>query len=138
MFRGFRAFLLRGNVVDLAVAVVIGAAFTAVISAFVTAFITPLIALIFGKHDAFSGLSFTVNGVLFPTATLIDKLVAFVVTAAIVFYLVVTPINALIARSRREAPADPTTKKCPECLSEIPIAARRCAYCAQPVGPSGP
>ena len=132
MFRGFRTFLLRGNVVDLAVAVVIGTAFAAVVAAFTTAFITPLIALIFGKHDAFNGLSFTVNGVQFPFFMIIDKLIAFVATAAIVFYLVVTPINALIARSRREAPADPTTKKCPECLSEIPLAAKRCAFCAQP------
>jgi len=132
MFRGFRTFLLRGNVVDLAVAVVIGTAFAAVVAAFTTAFITPLIALIFGKHDAFNGLSFTVNGVQFPFFMIIDKLIAFIATAAIVFYLVVTPINALIARSRREAPADPTTKKCPECLSEIPLAAKRCAFCAQP------
>jgi len=132
MFRGFRTFLLRGNVVDLAVAVVIGTAFAAVVAAFTTAFITPLIALIFGKHDAFNGLSFTVNGVQFPFFMIIDKLIAFIATAAIVFYLVVTPVNALIARSRREAPADPTTKKCPECLSEIPLAAKRCAFCAQP------
>ena len=132
MFKGFRAFLLRGNVVDLAVAVVIGTAFTAVVSSFSSAFITPLIALIFGKHDVFSGLSFTVNGVLFPTATLLDKLLAFIVTAGIVFYLVMTPVNALVERSRRaEKPADPTTKKCPECLSEIPIDAKRCAFCAQ-------
>ena len=132
MFKGFRAFLLRGNVVDLAVAVVIGTAFTAVVSSFSSALITPLIALIFGKHDVFSGLSFTVNGVLFPTATLLDKLLAFIVTAGIVFYLVVTPVNALVERSRRaEKPADPTTKKCPECLSEIPIDAKRCAFCAQ-------
>jgi large conductance mechanosensitive channel len=133
MFKGFRAFLLRGNVVDLAVAVVIGTAFTAVVSSFSSALITPLIALIFGKHDVFSGLSFTVNGVLFPTATFLDKLLAFIVTAAIVFYLVVTPVNALVERARRaEKPADPTTKQCPECLSEIPLAAKRCAFCAQP------
>jgi large conductance mechanosensitive channel len=132
MFKGFRAFLLRGNVVDLAVAVVIGTAFTAVITAFTTAFIVPLIALIFGKHDVFSGLSFTVNGVLFPTGSFIDKLVAFIAVAAVVYYFVVVPINALIARSRKEPPADPTTKKCPECLSEIPIAATRCAFCTQP------
>jgi len=133
MFKGFRAFLLRGNVVDLAVAVVIGTAFTAVVSSFSSALITPLIALIFGKHDVFSGLSFTVNGVLFPTATFLDKLLAFIVTAAIVFYLVVTPVNALVEHARRaEKPADPTTKKCPECLSEIPIDARRCAFCTQP------
>jgi large conductance mechanosensitive channel len=133
MFRGFRTFLLRGNVVDLAVAVVIGTAFTALVAAFTTSFITPLIAVIFGKPDAFNGLTFAVNGVIFPYYLLVDKLIAFVATAAIVFYLVVTPINALIAHSRKEPPADPTTKKCPECLSEIPIGARRCAFCGQPV-----
>jgi len=132
MFRGFRAFLLRGNVVDLAVAVVIGTAFTAVVAAFTTSFITPLIAVMFGKSDAFNGLTFTFHGVIFPYFMLIDKLVAFIATAAIVFYLVVTPVNALIARSRKEAPADPTTKKCPECLSEIPLAAKRCAFCTSP------
>ncbi len=133
MFRGFRTFLLRGNVVDLAVAVVIGTAFTAVVASFASAFITPLVALIFGKHDVFSGLSLTINGVLFPTATFLDKLLAFIVTAAIVFYLVVTPVNALIEYQRKqEKAADPTTKKCTECLSEIPIAARRCAFCTQP------
>jgi len=132
MFKGFRAFLLRGNVVDLAVAVVIGTAFTTVIGAFTSAFIDPLIALLFGKRDFFGGLSFTVNGVLFPTGNFLDKLIAFIAVAAVVFYFVVTPINALIARSRKEPPADPTTKKCPECMSEIPIGARRCAFCTQP------
>src|SRR4030081_3144411 len=133
MFKGFRTFLLRGNVVDLAVAVVIGTAFTAVVTAFTAAFINPLIALIFGKKDVFTGLSFTINGVLFPTGQLIDKLVAFIAVAAVIYYFVVTPVNALIAYKRtREKPADPTTKKCTECLSEIPIAATRCAFCTQP------
>jgi large conductance mechanosensitive channel len=133
MFRGFRAFLLRGNVVDLAVAVVIGGAFTAVVAAFSTAFITPLIAVIFGRGRGLGGLVFTVNGVQFPLYIFLNAVFTFVITAAIVFYLVVTPINALIERSRRQAkPADPTTKKCPECLSEIPIDAKRCAFCAQP------
>jgi large conductance mechanosensitive channel len=133
MLQGFKAFLLRGNVVDLAVAVVIGTAFVAVVTAFTSAFITPLIALIFGKHDIFSGLSFTVNGVVFPYFQFLDRVIAFVITAAIVYFLVVMPVNALIERSRRrEKPADPTTKKCPECLSEIPIDAKRCAFCAQP------
>jgi len=133
MFRGFRAFLLRGNVVDLAVAVVIGTAFTAVVASFASAFITPLIALIFGKHDVFSGLSFTINGVVFPTATFLDRLLAFIITAAIVFYLVVTPVNALVERNRRrQMPEDPTTKKCTECHSEISIGAKRCAFCTQP------
>src|SRR6266576_2813743 len=131
--RGFKAFLLRGNVVDLAVAVVIGGAFTMLVTAFAAAFITPLIALLFGKHDAFSGFSFQINGVLFSFGPFINALVTFVMIAAIVYFFVVVPINWLIERSRREKPADPTTRKCPECLSEIPIAARRCAFCGQPV-----
>jgi len=131
--RGFKAFLLRGNVVDLAVAVVIGGAFTMLVTAFAAAFITPLIALLFGKHDAFSGFSFQINGVLFSFGPFINALVTFVMIAAIVYFFVVVPINWLIERSRHEKPADPTTRKCPECLSEIPIAATRCAFCGQPV-----
>ena len=129
--KGFRAFLLRGNVVDLAVAVVIGTAFTAVVTTFTNAFITPLIALIFGKPNVFS-ISFTVNGVTFPVYSFLNALLAFIVVAAVVYFFVVLPINAVIARSRKEPPADPTTKKCTECLSEIPIGAKRCAFCAQP------
>lgn len=129
--QGFKAFLLRGNVVDLAVAVVIGTAFVAVISGFTNAFITPLIAVIFGKHQVFD-LFFVVNGVVFPVFQLLNALVTFIVTAAIVYFLVVLPINVLIARSHKEPPADPTTKKCTECLSEIPRDARRCAFCASP------
>jgi large conductance mechanosensitive channel len=132
--RGFKAFLLRGNVVDLAVAVVIGGAFTALITSFSASFITPLIALLFGKHDVFGGFSFTVNGVTFSFAGFVNAAITFVMVAAIVYFFIVVPINLLIARSRKEPPADPTTKKCPECLSEIPIAARRCAFCGQPVG----
>jgi large conductance mechanosensitive channel len=131
--RGFKAFLLRGNVVDLAVAVVIGGAFTMLVTAFAGAFITPLIAVIFGKHDIFGGFSFTVNGVLFSFGGFINALVTFVMVAAIVYFFVVVPINWLIERARKEEPADPTTKKCPECLSEIPIDAKRCAFCGQAV-----
>jgi large conductance mechanosensitive channel len=130
--RGFKAFLLRGNVVDLAVAVVIGGAFTALVTSFAASFMTPLIALLFGKHDIFGGFSFTVNGVLFSFGSFVNELVTFVMVAAIVYFFVVLPINVLIERSRKEPPADPTTKKCPECLSEIPILAARCAFCAQP------
>ena len=133
MLRGFRAFLLRGNVVDLAVAVVVGAAFTAVVTAFVKDLITPLIAAVFGKPD-FGGLYFTINNSKFLYGDFINALIAFVIAAAVIYYFVVLPINALIERShRREKPADPTTKKCPECLSEIPIDAKRCAFCTQPV-----
>ena len=132
MFKGFQAFLMRGNVVDLAVAVVIGTAFTAVVTSFVAAFITPLIALIFGKPNIF-GLSFSVNGVTFPVYGFLNALITFIAVAAVVYYGIVMPINRLIAwQHSKDAPADPTTKKCPECLSEIPIGAKRCSHCAQP------
>lgn len=127
----FKAFLLRGNVVDLAVGIVIGAAFGAVVTGFVEAFLTPLIALAAGKADL-SGLAFTVGshpGTAFAHGQFLNALIAFVLIAAAVFFLVVRPVNALTSRARQEPPADPTTKKCPECLSEIPIQARRCAFC---------
>src|SRR5690348_1323988 len=129
--KGFKAFLLRGNVIDLAVAVVIGIAFGAVVTAFVKDLVTPLIAAIGGKPD-FSTLYFTVNNSKFLYGDFINAVIAFLVIAAVIYYFVVLPINALVARSRKEAPADPTTKKCTECLSEIPIGARRCAFCASP------
>ena len=129
--RGFRAFLLRGNVVDLAIAVVIGVAFTAVVSAFVKDLVTPLIAAIGGKPD-FAGLYFTINSSKFLYGDFINAILAFLIIAAVVYFLVVIPYGGLVARSRKEPPADPTTKKCPECLSEIPIGARRCAFCTSP------
>ncbi len=129
--KGFRTFLLRGNVIDLAVAVVIGAAFGTVVTAFVKDLVTPLIAAIGGKPD-FSTLSFTINNSKFTYGDFFNALIAFVVIAAVIYYFVVLPINALIARARKEPPADPTTKKCPECLSEIPIGAKRCAFCTEP------
>jgi large conductance mechanosensitive channel len=133
MLSGFKQFVLRGNVVDLAVGVVIGAAFGTVVTALVKDLINPLIAMLVGKPD-FTGISFTVGNTAFPIGDFITALVSFILVAAAVYFFVVTPINALIARSRKaQAPADPTTKKCPECLSEIPIDARRCAHCAQPV-----
>jgi len=131
MLRGFRAFLLRGNVVDLAVAVVIGAAFGAVVSAFVKDLVTPLVAALFGKPD-FGSLYFTINNSKFLYGDFFNAIIAFVIIAAVIYYFVVLPINGLIERSRREKPADPTTKKCPDCLSEIPIDAKRCAFCTQP------
>jgi len=131
MFKGFRAFLLRGNVVDLAVAVVIGTAFGVVVTAFVKDLVTPLIAAIGGKPD-FASLYFTINNSKFLYGDFLNSLLAFVLIAAVIFYFVVLPINALVARSRKEPPADPTTKKCTDCLSEIPIAAKRCAFCTQP------
>jgi large conductance mechanosensitive channel len=128
MAGGFRQFLLRGNVVDLAVGVVIGASFGGVVTAFTKDLLTPFIAAIVGKPD-FSAIEFTVNGSKFPIGDFINAVVAFLLVATAVYYFVVLPINALIARSRREPPADPTTKKCPECMSEIAIGAKRCAFC---------
>ena len=131
MLRGFKAFLLRGNVVDLAIAVVIGVAFGAVITAFVKDLITPLIAALGGKPD-FSSLYFTMNNSKFLYGDFFNALIAFVIIAAVIYFFVVVPYSALIERSRKEPPADPTTKKCPECLSEIPKDARKCAFCASP------
>jgi len=127
--KGFREFLMRGNVVDLAVGVVIGGAFGAVVTALVKSFIEPLIALIAGKPD-FNGIGFDVAGTKFPVGLIITALVMFILTAAAIYFFVVLPVNALAARAKRgELPADPTTKKCPECLSEVPIAARKCSHC---------
>ena len=122
--------MLRGNVLDLAVAVVMGAAFGAVVTALVKDLITPLIAAVVGKPD-FSAIQFTVNGSKFPVGDFINALVAFLLVGAAVYFMVIVPVNALMARMKRgEAPPpDPTTKKCPECLSDVPIAARRCAFC---------
>jgi large conductance mechanosensitive channel len=128
----FRQFLLRGNVVDLAVAVVIGAAFGAVVTALVEDFITPLIAAIGGQAD-FSTLDFKIHGSTFGYGDFVNKVITFVVIAAAVFFFVVVPINALISRARLGPPADPATRKCPECLSEIPLEARRCAFCTSEV-----
>ena len=129
--KGFKAFLLRGNVVDLAVAVVIGVAFGVVVTAFVKDLVTPLIAALGGKPD-FASLYFTVNNSKFLYGDFINAVIAFLVIAAVIYFFVVVPINAMVARSRKEPPADPTTKKCTECLSEIPVGARRCAFCTSP------
>jgi large conductance mechanosensitive channel len=128
MLREFKAFILRGNVVDLAVGIVIGLVFAAVVSALVRDLLTPLIAAIVGKPD-FSQLTFTVNNSRFLYGDFVNFVLAFLLTAAAVFFFVVKPINMLTARARREPPPEPDTTKCPECLSVIPAAARRCAYC---------
>lgn len=125
---GFKQFLLRGNVVDLAVGVVIGAAFGAVVAALVKDLLTPLIAAIVKQPD-FSAFTVTLNGSKFLYGDFLNALISFLIIAAAVYYLVVLPINALISRAHHEPPADPTTKKCPECLSEIPVQAKRCAHC---------
>jgi len=134
VLKEFRDFIMRGNVVDLAVAVVIGAAFTQVVNAFVADLITPLIGAITGGDEFFAEKSFTVNGSEFLYGDLINQLLTFLIVAAVVFFLVVKPLNALMARLRPEPPIDHPTRDCPECLSSIPQAARRCAFCTADVG----
>jgi large conductance mechanosensitive channel len=127
--KGLRQFLLRGNVLDLAVAVVVATAFGAVITALVKDLITPLIAALAGKPD-FSAIVFEINGSKFLLGDFINALLSFLLIGAAVYFFVVVPVNAFMARRQRgEVPPDPTTKKCPECLSEVPLAARRCAFC---------
>ncbi|HMK91642.1 MAG TPA: large conductance mechanosensitive channel protein MscL [Thermoleophilia bacterium] len=133
MIKGFRDFILRGNVVDLAVAVVIGAAFGAVVTAFVRDIVTPLIAAIFGQPD-FSALKFTINSSTFLYGSFINAVVSFVLIAAAVYFVVVVPMNSLAERRARGQ--DPTTKECPECLSEIPVGARRCPQCTSDLSPA--
>lgn len=130
----FKRFVLRGTVIDLAIAFMIGAAFGSVVSALVGDLLTPLISAI-GANPDFSNLTFTLNHSVFKYGHFINALISFVLLAAVLFFLVVRPINSLIARSRKEPPADPTTRKCPECLSEIPLEARRCRFCASEIKP---
>ena len=134
MFKEFRAFVLRGNVVDLAVAVVIGAAFGAVVTALVKDLITPLIAIP-GKSD-FSALKFTIRKSTFAYGDFLNTLIAFVTIAAAVFFFVVRPLNHLMARFKTEPDVDSTTRDCPECLSAIPRAATRCAFCTAQIQPA--
>jgi large conductance mechanosensitive channel len=130
----FREFILRGNLVDLAVAFVLGVAFAAVISALVSDLITPLIAAIFGQPN-FSDLSFTINKSHFLYGLFINALITFVSVALVLFFFVVKPVNALMRRYRPEPPAEETTRECPECLSSIPKGASRCAFCTAQVLP---
>ena len=132
--REFKQFLLRGNVVDMAVAIIIGIAFGAVVKALVDYLITPLIAALFGKPD-FSQLYFTINHSHFMYGAFINAVIAFILIALVVFFFIVKPVNALISRSKKEEPADPNLRKCPECLSEIPVDATRCRFCAVQVPP---
>jgi large conductance mechanosensitive channel len=132
---GFKKFLLRGNLIDLAVAVVIGLAFNAVVQALVKDIITPLIAAIGGKPN-FSSLHFTINHSVFTYGDFLNAVVSFVVIAAAIYFLVVVPTNRLSAITTRKH--DPTERQCPECLSTIPIGARRCMYCTSPVAPEAP
>lgn len=133
MFKEFRDFILRGNVVELAVAVVIGAAFGAVVTSMVENLITPLIGAIGGQPD-FSGLSFTINESKFGYGAFLNSLIAFLMIAAVVFFAVVRPLNKLMARLKPGKPVDEPTKSCPECLSDIPGKATRCAFCTSPQG----
>lgn len=131
--KGFREFIFRGNVLDLAVAVVMGAAFAAVVTALVKDLITPLIAAIAGSPD-FSSIAVNINGSKLLIGDFLNAVIAFVLMAVAVYFFIVLPVNSLTARlNRGEAPPDPTTKKCPECLSDVPIAARRCAFCTSPI-----
>lgn len=133
MLQDFKKFILRGNVVDLAVAVVIGAAFSAIVMALVKDLVTPLIAALVGKHD-FSALYFTINNSRFMYGDFINAVISFLLIAVVVFFLIVQPVNKLVALSNRnKTPEDPTTKKCPQCLSTIPVAATRCAFCTSKI-----
>lgn len=133
--QGFKKFLLRGNLVELAVAVVIGVAFTAVVTAIVKDLITPLIAAIGGKPD-FSRLTFTVHNSKFFYGDFINAVVSFAIIAAVVFFLVLVPVNRLLEFTQRNQ--ESTERECPECLSGVPKAARRCRFCTSPLAPEGP
>lgn len=136
MFSGFRQFVLRGNVVDLAVGVVIGAAFGAVVTSFTSNVLTPAIAAVVGKPD-FDALAVEINGSKIMYGLFLNAVISFLLVAAAIYYGVITPVNALMARARKApVPADPTSKKCPECAMEIPIEARRCAHCTAPLAAS--
>jgi large conductance mechanosensitive channel len=133
MLKGFRDFILRGNVVDLAVAVILGAAFNAIVTSLVSDVLNPLIAATVGKPD-FSSVILDIHGGHIKVGNFLNAAVSFLIVAAVVYFAIVLPINALLSRLKKpEPPAPPSTKTCPECLSEIPLAAKRCAHCAQPV-----
>jgi len=133
MLSDFKKFVLRGNTIDLAVAVVIGAAFGAIVTALVKDLITPLIAAIGGQPD-FSSLYFTINESKFMYGDFINAVISFVIIAAVVFFLIVQPVNKLVTVSNRKKQSEePSTQKCPECLSEVPIKATRCAFCTSKI-----
>ena len=133
MLKGFRDFILRGNVVDLAVAVILGTAFNAIVASFVKDVLTQLIAAVVGKPD-FKDVVFKLNGSPIYVGNFLNAVISFLIVASVVYFAVVLPLNALMARLKKPAPDAPSTiKTCPECLSEIPLAAKRCAHCAQPV-----
>jgi len=133
MLAGFKKFLLRGNVVDLAVAVVIGAAFKEIVDTMVKGLITPLIG-VFGGLPDFSALSFTINRSIFQVGMFVNAIVSFVILAAVIYFLIVVPMNRLMERLQAKEPEPQTTRECPECLSKIPVKASRCAFCTASVG----
>lgn len=133
MLKGFRDFILRGNVVDLAVAVIIGAAFNAIVNSFVKDILGQFIAAVVGKPD-FSGVVFKLNGTPINVGNFLNATISFLIVASVVYFLIVLPLNTLMAKLKKPGPPPAvTTKKCPECLSDIPLEARRCAFCGQPV-----
>jgi large conductance mechanosensitive channel len=133
--KGFRAFLLRGNVVDLAVGIVVGAAFTALVNGFVGAFLTPIVGLVSGATGDFSHRSFHAEGVTFPYGVFINALISFVIVAAVIYFLVVLPMNRMQEKFFPKATGAPM-RECPECLTAIPAAAKRCSACTAPIPPS--
>ncbi len=135
MLREFRSFLLRGNLVDLAVAVVVGTAFGAVLASLVADLVTPLIAAIGGQPD-FGELDFTINGSRFAYGDFLNALLSFVIVAAVVFFLILKPVNTLMERMRTEPDVESETRPCPECLSQIPVPATRCAFCTTELVPA--
>jgi large conductance mechanosensitive channel len=137
MLTEFKQFVLRGNVIDLAVAVVIGAAFGAIVTSLVENIITPLIGALGGQPD-FSGLSFTLNNSEIRYGAFLNALISFLIIAAVIFFAVVKPMNALLTRMRTEPTPDPLTGKCPFCLSEVQVGARRCPFCTQEIEPMVP
>lgn len=132
MLKGFKEFILRGNVIDLAVAVVIGGAFGAIVNALVKDLITPFIAAIGGKPD-FSGIFFTINGSKFMIGDFLNAVVSFLIIASVIYFFVVMPVNKIMEKMKRGEKVDPTDKVCPECLSSIPLKAKRCKYCTAAV-----
>ena len=132
MLKGFREFILRGNVIDLAVAVVIGAAFGAIVTSLVENIITPIIAAIFGQPD-FSSLSFTLNGSEILYGAFLNSVIGFLIIATVIFFAVVKPMNVIMTRMRTEPTPDPLTGKCPFCLSEVQVGATRCPFCTQEI-----
>ncbi len=134
MLKGFRDFILRGNVIDLAVAVVIGAAFGAIVTSLVENIITPIIGALGGQPD-FSGLSLTLNGSQIRYGAFLNALISFLIIAAVIFFAVIKPMNAIMTRMRTEPTPDPLTGKCPFCLSEVQVGATRCPFCTQEIKP---